>query len=165
MASCQKLGIILENKAILKLMLSKNDDNKKCAPRFYRKFLNSRNSDHAYVLLDGVSLHRKVSRSMVVIVTIVYLCQCIQSIRYQVCRNVPVQTKLFVKDWTATVNSDKKRIDLKSFSQFVPHFIVLIRFFLGQKNQTTLLFHSQPTYRHYLKYKTIFSYCSENSTV
>ena len=33
-ASCQKLGIILENKVIKKLMLSKNVNNKKCAPKF-----------------------------------------------------------------------------------------------------------------------------------
>ena len=33
-ASCQKLGIILENKVILKLMLSKNVNNKKCALKF-----------------------------------------------------------------------------------------------------------------------------------
>ena len=32
-ASCQKLGIILENKVILKLMLSKNVNNKKWAPK------------------------------------------------------------------------------------------------------------------------------------
>ena len=32
-ASCQKLGIILEKKVISKLMLSKNVNNKKCAPK------------------------------------------------------------------------------------------------------------------------------------
>ena len=33
-ASFQKLGIILENKGISKLMSSKNVNNKKCAPKF-----------------------------------------------------------------------------------------------------------------------------------
>ena len=33
-ASCQKQGIILENKLIYKLMLAKNVNNKKCAPKF-----------------------------------------------------------------------------------------------------------------------------------
>ena len=37
--SCQKLGTILENKVIWKLMLSKNVNNKKCSPRFV--FFNS----------------------------------------------------------------------------------------------------------------------------
>ena len=32
-ASCQKLGIILENKGIGKLMLPKNVNNNKCAPK------------------------------------------------------------------------------------------------------------------------------------
>ena len=34
MASCQKLGIILENKVIQKLMLSKNVNKEECAPKF-----------------------------------------------------------------------------------------------------------------------------------
>ena len=33
MGRCQKMGIILENKTIQKLMLSKNVKNKKCAPK------------------------------------------------------------------------------------------------------------------------------------
>ena len=33
MGRCQKLGIILESKVIKKLMLSKNVNNKKCAPK------------------------------------------------------------------------------------------------------------------------------------
>ena len=33
MRRCQKLSIILENKVIEKLMLSKNVNNKKCAPK------------------------------------------------------------------------------------------------------------------------------------
>ena len=39
LARCQKLGIILENKVIKKLMLSKNVNNKKCAPKlvFFNK--------------------------------------------------------------------------------------------------------------------------------
>ena len=40
MASCQKLGIILENKVILKLMLSKHVNNKKCVPKFV--FINEK---------------------------------------------------------------------------------------------------------------------------
>jgi hypothetical protein len=34
-ASYQKWGIILENKVIQKLMLSKNVNNKKCTPKSY----------------------------------------------------------------------------------------------------------------------------------
>ena len=41
MASCQKLGIILENKVILKMMLSNIVNNKKCAPKFV--FFNEKN--------------------------------------------------------------------------------------------------------------------------
>ena len=33
-ASCQKLGTLLENKVIEKLRLSENVNNKKCAPKF-----------------------------------------------------------------------------------------------------------------------------------
>ena len=33
MGRCQKLGVILENKVIQKLMLSKNVNNKKYAPK------------------------------------------------------------------------------------------------------------------------------------
>ena len=33
MGRCQKLGVILENKVIKKLWLSKNVNNKKCAPK------------------------------------------------------------------------------------------------------------------------------------
>ena len=48
MASCQKLGIILENKVIYKLMLSKNVNNKKCAPKliFFNEKKIEKDSDN-----------------------------------------------------------------------------------------------------------------------
>ena len=39
--TCQKLGIILENKVILKLTAAKNVNNKKCAPKLI--FINEKN--------------------------------------------------------------------------------------------------------------------------
>jgi hypothetical protein len=44
MGRYQKLDIILENKVIKKLMLSKNVINKKCAPKLV--FSNERDSDN-----------------------------------------------------------------------------------------------------------------------
>ena len=43
MASSKKLSIIFENKVILKLMLSKNISNKRCAPKFV--FFNEKQSE------------------------------------------------------------------------------------------------------------------------
>ena len=44
----QKLGIFLENKVIKKLMLSKNVNNQKCAPKFiiFNEKNNQRDSDN-----------------------------------------------------------------------------------------------------------------------
>ena len=44
-ASCQKLGIILENNVILKLILSKNVNNTKFAPKFFFNEKNQKNSN------------------------------------------------------------------------------------------------------------------------
>ena len=48
MGRCQKLDIILESKVIQKLMLSKNDSNKKCAPKliFFNEKTIEKDSDN-----------------------------------------------------------------------------------------------------------------------
>ena len=47
MGRCQKLDIILENKVIYKLMLSKNINNKKCAPKFV--FFNEKKKSERFL--------------------------------------------------------------------------------------------------------------------
>ena len=49
-ASCQKVGIILENKVILKLLLSKNVNNKKCATKFV--FFNGKKISKIWMIFD-----------------------------------------------------------------------------------------------------------------
>ena len=45
MGRFQKLGIILENKMILKLMLLENVNNKRCAPKFNEKEIQKDSDD------------------------------------------------------------------------------------------------------------------------
>ena len=56
MASCHKLGIVLENKVILKWMLSKHVNNKKCAPKFI--FFNEKKSERFRMIFDKENLSR-----------------------------------------------------------------------------------------------------------
>ena len=48
MGRCQKLGVILVSKVIQKLMLSKNVNNKKCAPKliFFNEKKIEKDSDN-----------------------------------------------------------------------------------------------------------------------
>jgi hypothetical protein len=49
-ASCQKLGIIIENKAIQKLPLSKNVNNQTCTPKFV--FFNEKKIWKFWMIFD-----------------------------------------------------------------------------------------------------------------